>query len=137
MHLIGHFKPQQNLPIGSKLRSYQTWRGNIILPQALYALCTCCLHKHLIIQRKRGGSTRIYLTYLSIALTSCSLTLQYGNLIDFAGVYKDRKPQRRPISAAQGVRYSWVAGMRFGGRGRGSQGYPAGNWAFQISWVPE
>lgn len=64
-----------------------------------------------------AGAPHIYFLLIN-SIDIVFLTPQNGNLIDFARVYK------RIINSR--VRCSWVAGMRFGGRGSGSQGCPAG-----------
>ena len=70
-----------------------------------------------------AGTPHIYFLLIN-SIDIVFLTPQYGNLIDFASVYK------RIINSR--VRSSWVAGMRFSGRGRGSQGCPAGELGLSI-----
>lgn len=87
MHLIGTSNHSRMLPIGSKLRSYQAWRGNIILPQALYAPCVHAVCINTSSYKNAAGAPRIYLILIN-SIDIVFLTLQYGNLIDFASVYK-------------------------------------------------
>lgn len=70
--------------------------GMLFCPRQFNALCACCLHKHLIMRivcintslcANVAGAPRIYFALIN-SIDIVFLTPQYGNLIDFASVYK-------------------------------------------------